>query len=240
MDVEITVIRFQTWKGNECFNHVVVDQKRCVCCWALVAAELVSHAIKTSNPSHRSMKDWDASAQELVDMFPKKYPLLTGQLWLDGCHVGHPRDALEYVKEHGITLKTVYPYIARRQLDIEPPPFPRIKIRGVTRLKKYDPAEKIFNLLRERPIAGKVYSSEPFKKFKGKGIFDEQVEPPIDGIWWHAVLIIGWGVDSLGRKFYHIKNTWGENWGDEGYAKILCDLVYPLCYVEGGAFFVNP
>ncbi|EYU20048.1 hypothetical protein MIMGU_mgv1a018380mg, partial [Erythranthe guttata] len=195
MDAEITVVKFFTLKEHECFNRFVEDQKQCVCCWALVAAELVSYAIKTSDRRNKFMKDWNASAQELVDMYPKRYPSKTGRLHVEGCHVGHPRRALEYVKEHGITLKTVYPYVARRQLDKEPP----------------------------------------------LGIFSEEVVvPPTDGIWWHAVLIIGWGVDSLGRKFYQIKNAWGEGWGDHGYAKILCDIVYPLCYVEGDAFFMKP
>ena len=42
-----------------------------------------------------------------------------------------------------------------------------------------------------------------------------------------AVKIIGWGVESgsemepnKGNKYWIIQNSWGEDWGNEGYAKI--------------------
>lgn len=52
----------------------------------------------------------------------------------------------------------------------------------------------------------------------------------------HAVLVIGYGVEgnesdnlsilaptvpSKGREYFIIKNSWGENWGEKGYAKIM-------------------
>lgn len=48
----------------------------------------------------------------------------------------------------------------------------------------------------------------------------------------HSILIIGWGIKD-GIEYYLIKNTWGENWGDGGYAKVRRDLVYMLTYPEG-------
>jgi cathepsin C len=37
----------------------------------------------------------------------------------------------------------------------------------------------------------------------------------------HAVVAIGWGVDgSTGMKYWIIKNTWGAEWGEQGYFRI--------------------
>ncbi|XP_012939419.1 dipeptidyl peptidase 1 [Aplysia californica] len=36
----------------------------------------------------------------------------------------------------------------------------------------------------------------------------------------HAVVIVGWGEDSDGKKFWNVKNSWGADWGDHGYFKI--------------------
>ncbi|KAL9163786.1 hypothetical protein ABFS82_06G064000 [Erythranthe guttata] len=227
---------FFTWLGHPSLDPEDIDQQNCVCCWSKVAVALASHALwtacqKMNKP--RSFEECKASAQELVDMFAVKYPDRTGPVYKNGCYLAHPRRALEYIQNYGITLNSHYPYVGKRQFNTEPPAFPRFKIKEVIRL--VEPSmDEIDSLIRRCPIAGKVKISENFANWKGKGIFSEEVSG--EDLKSHSVLIIGKGVDSLNRQFYHIKNSWGKSWGDDGYAYILCKLVTPLCYAEGAYF----
>ena len=51
----------------------------------------------------------------------------------------------------------------------------------------------------------------------------------------HAVVIVGYGVDKDGSTYWIVKNSYGEDWGESGYFRVLAGE--NLCLIENLAFF---
>ena len=41
-----------------------------------------------------------------------------------------------------------------------------------------------------------------------------------DGRTNHAALLVGWGESRDGEQFWIVKNSWGSEWGEDGYFRI--------------------
>jgi C1A family cysteine protease len=49
-----------------------------------------------------------------------------------------------------------------------------------------------------------------------------------DSVGLHAVVITGWGYDNIGKLYWIIRNSWGTDWGQNGYFKVYAyDPEYP-------------
>jgi C1A family cysteine protease len=64
-------------------------------------------------------------------------------------------------------------------------------------------------------VATGLYASDNgFGNYKS-GVFDQCTTKSIN----HAVTVVGWGTEN-GKDFWLIKNSWGSNWGANGFIKV--------------------
>lgn len=67
------------------------------------------------------------------------------------------------------------------------------------------------------------------------GTFENGEEVEVD----HDVLLVGYGKNKQGRRFWILQNSWGQEWGLQGFFGILDDGRPPSKYFEHLAYVVN-
>lgn len=73
------------------------------------------------------------------------------------------------------------------------------------------------------PIVAAIDASKETFQFYSEGIYnDPKCSNQPEGMN-HAVLIVGFGKDPDGRKYWLIKNSYGPQWGIDGYMKLAKD-----------------
>ena len=68
------------------------------------------------------------------------------------------------------------------------------------------------------------------------GIFDDESCKPDTN---HALALVGYGTDKeTGKEYVIIRNSYGTNWGEEGYARVASHTKYSPHGVCGWANYV--
>lgn len=184
----------------------VKEQKHCGSCWAFsVLGSIESqYAIETGHLV-------SLSVQNLVD-----------------CTLGHDREkcdgnsrheAFDYVKDNGgVDTERSYPYkgvggsckYKRRKKA-------RVSLQGVKDIPEGDEKKLQEAIATIGPISVCVDSSHnSFQQYKSGVYYEPKCTDDTD----HAVLAVGYGTDDDGQDYYIIKNSWGRDWGEDGYMRI--------------------
>jgi len=183
----------------------VKDQGACGSCWAVAAAgamemhgEIAGKAITVSH-------------QQLVDCTPN--PQSCGGT--GGCDGATTELAFKYAVEKGLQAADDYQSHDGTCSDSDTTSHPALNIASFVTLpvNKQAPLEQA--LSDKGPVAVSVdagswgsYSS---------GVFDQCDKNAIIN---HAVLAMGFGTDSTLGKYWLIRNSWGADWGEEGYVRL--------------------
>ena len=92
-------------------------------------------------------------------------------------------------------------------------------------MESYYKIGRTVKALKEALVRGPVSmtlngDSKLFTFYSGGIIDSKDCQPSVN----HAVIAVGYDIDPKTKKEYIIiKNSWGKNWGEKGYARISTD-----------------
>lgn len=188
----------------------VKNQRSCASCWAFTAIALLESLYKK-----KYGYDLNLSVQELVDC-------ATSGIYNNfGCQGGYVRNALNFIRDRGSSLESKYPYTARdgkcRNLSSY-----SYKIRQVIPVKNKSLVE-LLRALSQGPVGVSIYVANDFYDYKS-GIYNHKAGCKGQTSVNHAVVAVGYDLNSA-KPHIIFKNSWGTNFGENGYFRMSMDLI---------------
>lgn len=204
------VLKFSDSKAPDCFSWIEQgavgkpkDQGACGSCWAFSAVGNLEGVYKIK---HGELKLF--SEQQLVDCDREKD---------EGCNGGFMVDAFDYiVKNGGLQTSQDYPYKGRDEKCKFNEKKVAIKLTGYTTVSNNENEIKEF-LHSTGPLAVALNAS-PLQFYNG-GIVDKNSRQCDPEALSHGVTLVGYGSEN-GADYWIVKNSWGEDWGEDGYFRI--------------------
>jgi len=204
----------------------VKDQLQDLCgsCWAFGALSALEANVKIWNDD--PFEDVDLSEQYLLSCSP------------GSCSGWYLSFTLRWIKQNGMIIESCFPYSADDTIPCESKCSEyREYLFGITNYQKIPrDIEQIKNaLVTYGPLPASMIVYEDFYPDFDGGIYRHESGGIVFG---HCVAIVGyddtWGDEDEG--YWICKNSWGANWGEEGWFRIAygeCDIESEVYYLEG-------
>ena len=204
------------------------DQGDCGSCWTFPSVALVEFALKDVTGTLIQL-----SNQELLDCtYDRKFNRDYGNH--DGCDGGLYEHAWDFVIETGhLAPLAKYKYkTADYKCDHEEYPNALKNKVKITGYKAVDPSEDgVKKAIQLMPLAVAIYVELELYDY-GSGMYDgcesEHEHPD------HAVLLTGYGTN-----YWEVRNSWGQDWGINGYFKFFRGRGFKLCFLLDFAAYIT-
>ncbi|CAN2391690.1 Belongs to the peptidase C1 family [Pristimantis euphronides] len=200
------------WRDSKCVTEAK-NQGLCGSCWAFATVGVIESRYCIKNNKLNTL-----SEQQLVDCDHVD----------QACCGGLPINALMYVTQHGVMKAEDYEY-EQKQKECG---FNEDKAIQLNLTKYYilpDEDSIVSSVALEGPVTVGFGVDQDFMLYRN-GIFDGDCAENAN----HAIIAIGYGTDKNEdgeeQPYWIIKNSWGETWGEKGFAKVLRNV--DKCFIS--------
>jgi C1A family cysteine protease len=186
------------WRKKGAVTHVK-NQGSCGACWSFSATGAIEGINQIVTGSLLSL-----SEQELIDC---------DHSYNSGCEGGLMDYAYQFiVKNKGIDTEDDYPYHGQdKSCNKNKLKKHVVTIDGYNDIPENN-EKMLLQAVATQPVSVGISGSDRSFQLYSKGIFNGPCSTSLD----HAVLIVGYGSEN-GVDYWIVKNSWGTNWGIDGY-----------------------
>jgi C1A family cysteine protease len=179
----------------------VKNQGQCGSCWSFSTTGSVEGA-------------WFLAKKELVSLSEQQLVDCSTVQGNEGCNGGLMDYAFQYIIANGgITTEAAYPYSATGPNDCQAAGKPvAATIHSYHDIPVSEDA--LLAAIAQQPVSVAIEADQSSFQFYSGGVMSAACGTALD----HGVLAVGYGTDSSsGLDYYKVKNSWGADWGTNGY-----------------------
>uniref|UniRef100_A0A453HDI5 Peptidase C1A papain C-terminal domain-containing protein n=1 Tax=Aegilops tauschii subsp. strangulata TaxID=200361 RepID=A0A453HDI5_AEGTS len=140
-----------------------------------------------------------------------------------GCDGGLMDYAFQFIHKNGITTESNYPYQGEQgSCDQAKEKAHNVTIDGYEDVPANDESA-LQKAVAGQPVSVAIDASGNDFQFYSEGVFTGECSTDLD----HGVAAVGYGTTRDGTKYWIVKNSWGEDWGEKGYIRMQRGVSQP-------------